>query len=58
VVLQNPEKCLENVHVLELMEYLWMEHPGQWKLTQKNRLTLQLLEQQLLKLERHQLEED
>ncbi|GKD88044.1 hypothetical protein Tco_1359198 [Tanacetum coccineum] len=38
VILQNLEKCLENVLVLMLMEYLLMEHPGQWKLTQENRL--------------------
>ncbi|GKE93743.1 hypothetical protein Tco_1574838 [Tanacetum coccineum] len=54
VILQNFEKCLENVLVLVLMEYLLMEHPGQWKLTQENRLKPQLLEQQFLKLEKQQ----
>ncbi|GKG26364.1 hypothetical protein Tco_0399510 [Tanacetum coccineum] len=49
-ILQNLEKCLENVLVLVLMEYLLMEHPGQWKLTQENRLKPQLSEQQLLEL--------
>ncbi|GKF06827.1 hypothetical protein Tco_0037495 [Tanacetum coccineum] len=42
VILQSLEKWLENVIVLVLMEYLLMEYPGQWKLTQKNRLKLQL----------------
>ncbi|GKG27688.1 hypothetical protein Tco_0406015 [Tanacetum coccineum] len=40
VILQNLEKFLENVLVLVLME-----HPGQWKLTQENRLKPQLLVQ-------------
>ncbi|GJZ60629.1 hypothetical protein Tco_0616445 [Tanacetum coccineum] len=35
-ILQNLAKCLENVLVLMLMEYLLMEHPGQWKLTHEN----------------------
>ncbi|GKA57258.1 hypothetical protein Tco_0756446 [Tanacetum coccineum] len=52
VILQNFKKCLENVLVLVLMEYLMMEHPGQWKLTQENRLKPQLSEQQLLELEK------
>ncbi|GJV89327.1 hypothetical protein Tco_1533265 [Tanacetum coccineum] len=52
VILQNLKKCLENVLVLVLMEYLLMEHPGQWKLTQENRLKPQLSEQQLLELEK------
>ncbi|GKB41454.1 hypothetical protein Tco_0886396 [Tanacetum coccineum] len=34
-ILQNLEKCLENVLVLVLMEYLFMKHLDQWKLTQK-----------------------
>nr|GEV01860.1 reverse transcriptase domain-containing protein [Tanacetum cinerariifolium] len=40
VILQNLEKCLDIVLVLVLvlMEYLMMEHPGQWKLTQENQL--------------------
>ncbi|GJW04468.1 hypothetical protein Tco_1563324 [Tanacetum coccineum] len=54
VILQNLEKCLENVLALVLMEYLLMEHPDQWKLTQEYRLKLQLLEQQLLELEKQQ----
>ncbi|GJZ58778.1 hypothetical protein Tco_0614594 [Tanacetum coccineum] len=52
VILQNLKKWLENVLVLVLMEYLLMEHPGQWKLTQENQLKPQLSEQQLLKLEK------
>ncbi|GKC96950.1 hypothetical protein Tco_1162392, partial [Tanacetum coccineum] len=48
------KKCLESVIVLVLMEYLLMEHPGQWKLTQEIRLKPQLSEQQLLKLEKQQ----
>ncbi|GJY66945.1 hypothetical protein Tco_0469183, partial [Tanacetum coccineum] len=51
-IFQNLEKCLENVLVLVLMDYLLMKHPGQWKLTQENRLKPQLLEQQLLKLDK------
>ncbi|GKF17172.1 hypothetical protein Tco_0062090, partial [Tanacetum coccineum] len=47
-----------NVLVLVLMEYLLMEHPSQWKLTQENRLKSHLLEQQLLELEKQQLMED
>ncbi|GJZ10222.1 hypothetical protein Tco_0544981 [Tanacetum coccineum] len=35
--------------------YLLMEHLDQWKLAQENQLILQLLEQQLLKLEKQQL---
>ncbi|GKC22847.1 hypothetical protein Tco_1024997 [Tanacetum coccineum] len=58
VILQNLEKCLEIVLVLVLMEYLLMEHPGQWKLTQENRLNPQLSEQKLLELEKQQLMED
>ncbi|GKA95707.1 hypothetical protein Tco_0817802 [Tanacetum coccineum] len=58
VILQNLEKCLENVLVLVLMEYLLMEHPGQRKLTQENWLKPQLLEQQLLELEKQQLIEN
>ncbi|GKC40657.1 hypothetical protein Tco_1053041 [Tanacetum coccineum] len=58
VILQNFEKCLENVLVLVLMKYLLMEHPGQWKLTHENRLKLQLSEHQLFKLEKQQLMED
>nr|GEV64096.1 hypothetical protein [Tanacetum cinerariifolium] len=58
VILQNLEKCLENVLVLVLMEYLLIEHPGQWKLTQEIRLKPQLLEQQLLKLEKQQMMKD
>ncbi|GJY38859.1 hypothetical protein Tco_0425223 [Tanacetum coccineum] len=50
-ILQNLEKWLENVLVLVLMEYLLMEHPGQWKLTQENRIKPHLSEQQLLELE-------
>ncbi|GKF27685.1 hypothetical protein Tco_0094027 [Tanacetum coccineum] len=50
-ILQNLKKWLENVLVLVLMEYLLMEHPGQWKLTQENRLKPQLLVQQRLELE-------
>ncbi|GKB90775.1 hypothetical protein Tco_0963047 [Tanacetum coccineum] len=52
------KKWLENVLVLVLMEYLWMEHLGQWKLTRENRLKPQLMKQQLLELEKHQLMED
>ncbi|GJW18201.1 hypothetical protein Tco_0025637 [Tanacetum coccineum] len=52
VILQNLEKCLENVLVLVFIEYLLMGHPGQWKLTQENRLKPQLSKQQLLKLEK------
>ncbi|GJV87027.1 hypothetical protein Tco_1530965 [Tanacetum coccineum] len=48
VILQNLEKCLENFLVLVLMEYLLMEHPGQWKLTQENWLKPQLSEQHFL----------
>ncbi|GKC10969.1 hypothetical protein Tco_1007751 [Tanacetum coccineum] len=58
VILQNLKKCLENVLVIMLREYLLMEHPGQWKLTQENRLKPQLSEQQLLELEKQQLMED
>ncbi|GJV29902.1 hypothetical protein Tco_1386350 [Tanacetum coccineum] len=58
VNLHKPEKCLENVLALVLMEYLLMEHPGQWKLTQENRLKPQLSEQQLLELEKQQLLEE
>ncbi|GKC73238.1 hypothetical protein Tco_1119121 [Tanacetum coccineum] len=54
VILQNLEKCLENVLIHVLMEYLLMEHPGQWRLTQEKRLKLQLSEQQLLELEKQQ----
>nr|GEY19801.1 retrovirus-related Pol polyprotein from transposon TNT 1-94 [Tanacetum cinerariifolium] len=62
------EKCCEmrkldsmlyhNGLALELMEYLLMEHHGQWKLTQKNRLKPQLTEQELLELEKQQLMKD
>ncbi|GKC88198.1 hypothetical protein Tco_1148847 [Tanacetum coccineum] len=58
VILQNLEKCLESVLFLVLMEYLLMEHPGQWKLTQENRLKAQLSKQELLELEKQQLMED
>ncbi|GJR52998.1 hypothetical protein Tco_1403519 [Tanacetum coccineum] len=58
VILQKLEKCLENVLVLVLMEYLLMEHPGKWKLTQENRLKPQFSEQQLFKLEKRKLMED
>ncbi|GJZ33454.1 hypothetical protein Tco_0578890 [Tanacetum coccineum] len=51
VILQNLKKCLENVLVLVLMEYLLIEYLGQWKLTQENQLKPQLLVQQLLELE-------
>ncbi|GKB70057.1 hypothetical protein Tco_0931469 [Tanacetum coccineum] len=50
VILQNLKKCLENVLVLVLMEYLMMEHPGQWKLTQENRLKPQLRQHNYLNL--------
>nr|GFA84174.1 hypothetical protein [Tanacetum cinerariifolium] len=52
---QNHEKYLKNVLVLVLMEYLLMEHPGHWKLTQENRIKPQLSEQQLLELEKQTL---
>ncbi|GKC79710.1 hypothetical protein Tco_1130484 [Tanacetum coccineum] len=58
VILQNLEKCLENVLVLVLKEYLLMEHPNQWKLTQENRLKLKLSEQQLLELKKQQWMEE
>nr|GEU72348.1 hypothetical protein [Tanacetum cinerariifolium] len=38
VILENLKKCLENVLVLVLMEYLLMDHLGQLTLTQENRL--------------------
>ncbi|GKF54524.1 hypothetical protein Tco_0161434, partial [Tanacetum coccineum] len=58
VILQNLDKCLENVLVLMLMEYLLMEHTGQWKLTWEIRLKPQLSKQQLLELEKLQLMEE
>ncbi|GKG36059.1 hypothetical protein Tco_0443737 [Tanacetum coccineum] len=58
VILQNLEKCLEIVLVLVLMEYLMIEHPGQWKLTQENWLKPQLSKQHLLELEKQQLMEE
>nr|GEY45070.1 hypothetical protein [Tanacetum cinerariifolium] len=36
VILQNLKKCLENVLVIVLMEYLLMEYPSQLMLIQEN----------------------
>nr|GFB32097.1 integrase, catalytic region, zinc finger, CCHC-type, peptidase aspartic, catalytic [Tanacetum cinerariifolium] len=61
---KRTQKIIETIHenvlvlVLVLMEYLLMEHPGQWKLTQEIWLKQHHSEQQLLELEKHQLMEE
>nr|GEY69971.1 integrase, catalytic region, zinc finger, CCHC-type, peptidase aspartic, catalytic [Tanacetum cinerariifolium] len=58
VILKNLEKCLKNVLVFVLMEYLLIEHLGKLILIQENWLNVQLLVQQRLGLEKQQLMED